>query len=642
LFVEWTLVVAIMTAAALWLTRPLAVGLWDKVLNFGDAIHPVFILDHNYRVMSHWDWGHYWNAPMFTPYPYSTALADPHLGTALWTWPAYWASSSALFAHNLAIIGSFILTGVACYVLASQFTTDRWLALAVGVAAMAIPFRLAQIEHMHLAMTQWLPLSLWSLIVCVRRSHGMAVVAFGLSFLLTLLSSVYYGLFQLLLFVPLAAVLGMRYQWYRPTVMLRPWLWTILGVAVASGVFLLPFYLVTSAGRFDRQLENVELGSAQLRDFLNVTARHWSRHVPGLRVGPVELTLFPGFLLSFGAMLSLVRAARSVDWRTRVRWQVATAGRWLQEHRDIALGMAGAILILYAWLAHAPFNVWVNLKHDFMPLPWTAVSRSFLLVLIVALLAAVLPRAIRSGWFRDRGVTFWCWCGIAMVAVLSMGPVIRAGTADVTIGPYALLYRYMPGFQHMQVPGRLNVLLLPLLAILCTTAFREWIETQPSTMWRVGVAVVTCLLLAADLAVSPLTLHALPLEADLPNSIRWLRDQAEPGGVLVLPTDTIARQRSPLYLYYALYHRHPILNGYASFVPPDCAAALQQVRSFPSAGAIETLRQRGVRYVVLDRVELALDMDESSVAERLRECDASEAAHRVAIEGDERFVVYEL
>jgi hypothetical protein len=634
-------VIAIMAAAAIWLTRPLVSGMWDQVLNFGDAIHPVFMLDHNFRVITSWQWDEYWRAPMFTPYPRSAALADPHLGTAIWTWPVHWVTHSALYTHNVAVVGSFALTGIACYLLASHFTSRRWLALTLGLAGMAVPFRLAQVEHMHLAMTQWLVLSVWCLLRCTRQPHGLCVAGFGATFVLTLWSSVYYGLFQLLLLVPLALYLAVRHQWYRPTVLLRWWLWTGVIVSILCCVFLLPFYLAYGIESFDRHLEDVRHGSAAFRDFLNVTPRHWSAQLPGLQVGSVELTLFPGFTLGAAALLSLFLKAGPRDWWRPIGVGYQRVGQWVREQRDAAIGLATSVLLLYLWFFGAPFNVWLNLKYDFMPVPWTAVSCSFLVVLGVAVLLSRVPGAIRSGWIRRRSAVFWCWCGIAVFALLSMGPVIRYGTSDLAIGPYALLYRFMPGFHNMQVPGRLCVLLLPLGIILAAATVEKLIELFA---WRRGSWVFASLagvLLMLDLAVAPYQFQRVPLESELPATFQWLRDNGQAGGVLVLPTDTIERQRSPIYLYFAIYHRRPMLNGYASFIPSECRAALYQAGSFPEPAAIDILERRGVRYVVIDRLELERDLGAIAVAAKLEECDGSAAARRVAIP-DSRFVLYEL
>jgi len=182
----WCLVGVTMLAASIWATRPLASSMWDHVANQDDALYTAWALQHNYEVFETRAWSEYWRAPMLHPYPYSLALADIHLGTAIWTWPMYWITRSAVFAQNFAIFGSFILSGMACTWLAMQGTGRRWLALALGIAGMISPYRLAHIGHLQLLMTQWIVLSVCCLLECSRRPHWGYVLAFGTCSVMTL------------------------------------------------------------------------------------------------------------------------------------------------------------------------------------------------------------------------------------------------------------------------------------------------------------------------------------------------------------------------------------------------------------------------------------------------------------------------
>jgi hypothetical protein len=484
-------------------------------------------------------------------------------------------------------------------------------------------------------------LSVWFLVQCSRRPHTGYVAGFGATFLLTLLSSVYYGLFQMLLLCPLAVFLALQHQWYRPTVLLRPWLWTGLVVVIVACAFLLPFYVAYGIESFDRQLENVRWGSAVAGDFFNVTARHWTSTFPGLRIGPVELTLFPGFTLSAAALLSLYLSLDREIWQS-ARSGLSQVWSWILTHREPAIGGAAVAVLLCIWLFGAPFNVWINLKYDFMTVPWPAVSCSFLALVAVSLCLIRLPGAIRSGWLVQRTTVFWCWCGIAVFALLSMGPLIRLGTLDLAIGPYVLLYRFVPGFHNMQVPGRLCVLLLPLGVIVAACSVEQLLKTPSMAARHWLVVSIATGLLILDLAVRPYAFQRLPLEQDLPAAFQWLRTHPEPGSVLVLPVDTIERKRSPMYLYFAIYHRRPMLNGYASFIPSECATALHKAQSVPDPSAIELLKQRGVRYVVLDRFELEHDLGASALASLVENCSAHAGLRHIPIPSESRYELYEL
>jgi hypothetical protein len=93
----------------------------------------------------------------------------------------------------------------------------------------------------------------------------------------------------------------------------------------------------------------------------------------------------------------------------------------------------------------------------------------------------------------------------------------------------------------------------------------------------------------------------LPRGDDVPVVYRWLRDHGRPGSLLVMPLSDAFRSINPLYLFFALTHRRPLLNGYPAFTPNECVRVLTLAERLPSPKAIDMLRQRGIRYIVLDR-----------------------------------------
>ena len=53
------------------------------------------------------------------------------------------------------------------------------------------------------------------------------------------------------------------------------------------------------------------------------------------------------------------------------------------------------------------------------------------------------------------------------------------------------------------------------------------------------------------------------------------------------------------YMLYATRHRHPLVNGYSGFVPPDYDRIATEVRRLPAPEAVEFLRGLGVTHVVV-------------------------------------------
>jgi sugar phosphate isomerase/epimerase len=76
----------------------------------------------------------------------------------------------------------------------------------------------------------------------------------------------------------------------------------------------------------------------------------------------------------------------------------------------------------------------------------------------------------------------------------------------------------------------------------------------------------------------------------------------------------------------ATRYRHPLVNGYSGFAPPDFDARAQALRAFPADVALEMMHKLGVTHVVVHRT--------GALEERRAEIDASPALRLVAEEGD--------
>lgn len=628
---------------ACWLTRPVILHMPNRVIDHPDAMYTVWALNHNYVALSTGDWRGYWQAPMLTPYKYSLALADPHLGTALWTFPAYLISGSPVVAYNTAIIGSFAISGVAGYVLVSFVTRRHVIALLIALAAMAIPFRLAQFVHLQVLMMPWFLLAVWCLLRCAARPHAGWVWGFAGCCLMTLFSSLYYGMFQVLLLGPTGLVMAVRGRWYSPRVLLRSWIWAALVTMPAAVWFLLPFYLVYGSEGFERSLPDIINGSAKPLDYLRTATQHLAVRFGLQRTGEFEFALFPGFTLAAAAMLSLIIAARKQSWLLGFRSQLEQAKRWIGANPALSLGIGSAALIQLCWLFAAPFRLApIDLKFDYLPVPWRTISGTYLLVCAFSCALVASPILWQRKWIQSRSIEFWCWVGVVIFVLLSFGPVIRHGDHWLAIGPYALLFRFAPGYQGMRVPARMVMLIEPLLLIIAGLTFATLADSVRSVRYRLLVIAMPLILLTADLAVGPPAWREVPERPDYPAAFRWLEGNGQPGGLLVLPPDSLQKQPSPEYLFLSMYHRRPLLNGYPAFMPHDCEAALSSVRSFPQAAALETLRLRNIRYVILDRVELTRELTESGLKTLIESTDRSPDVRRVDVGESERFVLYEV
>ena len=186
-----------------------------------------------------------------------------------------------------------------------------------------------------------------------------------------------------------------------------------------------------------------------------------------------------------------------------------------------------------------------------------------------------------------RQPLLWTWGAVAAAGVvLALGP---EGIRSV----YAFAHRWVFGFQAVRAPARFGILLSFGVAAAAGFAVTWWRrELRPAVQ---PVVLVLSLLVAIE-AVAwrvpyvPAPTFASPVSA-------WLRDAEGPGAVAFLPQPE-DRAATPLMLE-TLTHGRPIVNGYSGQRPAFAGAVAGALATFPSADAIWTLHDLGVRFVVV-------------------------------------------
>ena len=186
-----------------------------------------------------------------------------------------------------------------------------------------------------------------------------------------------------------------------------------------------------------------------------------------------------------------------------------------------------------------------------------------------------------------RQPLLWTWGAVGVVgAVLALGP-------DGIRAVYAFAHRWVFGFQAVRAPARFGVLLAFGVAGAAAFAVASWRHDRASAWRRVAV-----LALAAGVAVEALAWRVpyvtAPPVGDPVSA--WLRDADGPGPVAYLPMPE-DRAATPIMLG-TLVHGRPIVNGYSGQRPSFAGAVEGALGTFPSADAIWTLHDLGVRFVV--------------------------------------------
>ena len=217
--------------------------------------------------------------------------------------------------------------------------------------------------------------------------------------------------------------------------------------------------------------------------------------------------------------------------------------------------------------------------------------------------ASVLAGAValrREGRRPSREALALVLLAVAAAAV-ALGPEVRFFGHDLGPGPFALA-RLLPLFRMIRVPSRSGAFIALAVAMLAAMAWTRW-RDRPGRLLLIGAAAL------AETVIVPIPMPAWMQVVDSrrppPPVYTWLAAQAgEPvvaelpmqgvEGILMRPTF-----HESIYLVYSTLHWKPLVNGYAGIEPLPYLELREALRHFPSEAAIDALRRREVRFVVV-------------------------------------------
>lgn len=173
--------------------------------------------------------------------------------------------------------------------------------------------------------------------------------------------------------------------------------------------------------------------------------------------------------------------------------------------------------------------------------------------------------------------------------------------AWASTGPDGGLYRWMhdavPFMSFVRAPARFGVLVILVFAVLggVGVSIVDRALAGPRQRWaRAAIVVVV----AARSTVGPIDIAV----ADPPTrAAAWLQ-RLPRGGTAEFPVNGPGGNRhdQTYYMMQSAWHWQPLVNGYSDFTPPGFEAVMPALESFPSPAALDALRARQARYVVVN------------------------------------------
>ncbi len=440
--------------------RSMAGDLGDPLLNAWiltwGAKHATAILGGDLGAFARW-----WNANIFHPSPLTLAYSEHLTPLVVMGLPVWWATKNALLVYNVLFLASMALSGLGMFLLVRELTGRPRAALVAGLFFAFVPYRIAQMPHLQVLWSQWMPFALYGFRCYLERGRPRALVGAVAALLAQQLSCGYY----LIYFSPFVALylaweITVRRRWR--DVRLLTWLAVaaIADVALAWP-FLAPYLKLRALGFPPRPIDEVAAYAADTTAYFatHPTNRVWGSVLESL--GRPENELFPGLLPLVMAAIGLVALVRW-RWTATATVTAPPARRWVAPAfaAIAAFGLFGALWFIASG----------NVNFRIADVPIIRI-RGIERMLVYALmgLAGLLVSSRRARAFCAWGTDVRaCALLLLLVAVvLSWGPDPRGGGRPLRFtGPYFWLYEFVPGFDGLRVPARLAMVAYVFLAMI--------------------------------------------------------------------------------------------------------------------------------------------------------------------------------
>ena len=235
------------------------------------------------------------DANIFYPEPRTLTYSDAMVVEGLIGAPLYWIGLPPVLIHNLLLLGAIVASATGIFVLARYLTGSASAGAMAGVIFAFVPFRFEHYMHMEMQWTMWIPWSFWAMHRTIETRGWRYGLLTGLFVSLQMLSSIYYGVFLIVLLGLSTAIILVSHRFSEIpglVVKLAP---AAIVVAVICGAYARP-YMETKKDVGARDVRQIMIYSARPSSYLVATPDNvvYGNMFAG-RSRP-ERRLFPGAL----------------------------------------------------------------------------------------------------------------------------------------------------------------------------------------------------------------------------------------------------------------------------------------------------------------------------------------------------------
>ncbi|MFC2157023.1 discoidin domain-containing protein [Acidobacteriota bacterium] len=576
-------VLILFSVIALFQLYPLSFNLNDSVHDPGDPMLTTWIIGWMQNQILH-DPLHLFEGNAFFPY-HNTLTFSEHLFTqALFSLPLHFIIKNPLLIHNIIFLLTYILGAYFTFLLINYLTKNYYAGVIGGMIFAFSAFHMSQTPHIQVLSSGAIPLTFLYLHKYFQNERLKHSVLFSLFFTLQALACIYYGLFSISILAVILPIL-LIFNWRK----LRWGFLAKFGVPLLfSGGILLVFYLPYIELFKKSGLRRYITLGADVGNYLAPMAQ--SVFFKGLTaLGRNERNLSPGFIAIALMLFCLLYKIYTLKTFPTVMRKAGIVLFNLFLFFGIVCALKDSFFIHFLFIRVTSYQLFL-------------VSFLALMAFFITWLYFFLVQANKlEEEARDENRYFFLYMILGVWAfLLSFGNTFSYfGRYAVTLPlPFTWFYNYVPGFKGIRVPPRYAVYVILGIAVLAGYGLKYLFQKFNKPRIQFIVAIALLVFLNLEFLVIPHRMVTLPVGKEVPPTYEWIRDNAGDNPILELPFFS-SPGRNSIYMFYSLFHKKKIVNGYSGYIPPSTLYFNGLVKTFPSDLCLDVFRLLKVKYVIL-------------------------------------------
>jgi len=563
---------------------PLSLNLKDSVNGTRDCLLNTWILS--------WVNQHIFSTPLelfdantFYPHQNTLSFSEHMLPQSLLSFPIYYISRNPVMTYNVVFFLSYLFGAYAMFLLVRYLTKNNTAGIICGIIFAFNTYQIQHITHIQLLSSGFIPISFLYLHKFFKNKSLKNSLLFTLFFTLQALASIYYGLFFIsILFVVLPLFLFLNYRKIN-----IPFLFKLGSPLIFSGMVLFFFSLPYISSFKDYGFRRELTKGADLINYLAVIPRNIFLGKTLNSLGSPEYFLFPGIIafLFFGLYLYHKRNIFNNVPRILKTFVISTL--------VITLGTIVVITISRGFTLN--FGLFTFSAHNLSKPAFFALGVIIIYVIISFFIYIFRTHSEK----KEENLHLFLYLILIFWALfLSFGgafTLLGHSTSSLPL-PFKWFYNHVLGFKGIRVPSRYAIFVIFSMTVLAGMGLKLLFHKMKKKEVKICLAVALIIFLNLEYLSIPQDIKIIPTNKNIPPPYLWLKSEAMDSALIELPFFRHIGDDS-IYMYFSLFHKKKIVNGYSGFLPPATFYIREVFKKFPSWTCLDILKTLNVKYALL-------------------------------------------